>query len=109
MLPLSLFQDHATQRMDAALQEAARRRQRRAAIEHRRRDAAEVLGALLHAAAATPLDETLAWANVRRRAALHTARLADDGRLPRHLVVDLEDPPVVVNRTITAAWRHLHR
>jgi hypothetical protein len=109
MLPLSLLHDHATQRMDAALQDAARHRLRRAGIEDRRREAAEVLGSLLRVAAATPLDETLAWANVRRRAASQTARLADDGRLPRHLVVDLEDPPVLVNRTIAAAWRHLHR
>jgi hypothetical protein len=109
MLPLSLFQEHATQRAEAALQDAARRRLRRADLDDRRRDAAEVLGALLHAAASTSLDDAVAWTGLRRRAAEHTARLAADGRLPRHLVVDHRDPPVLVSRTIAAAWRHLRR
>jgi hypothetical protein len=109
MLPLSLFQEHATQRADAALQDAARRRLRRASFEAQRRDAAEVLGALLHDAASTPLADAVTWTSLRRRAVEHTARLAAAGRLPRHLVVDHRDPPVLVNRTVAAAWRHLQR
>jgi hypothetical protein len=109
MLPLSLFQEHATQRAQAAQQDAARHRLRRADLEGRRQDAAEVLGALLHAAASTSLDDAVTWTGLRRRAAEHTARLATDGLLPHHLVVGHRDPPVLVDRTIAAAWRHLHR
>jgi hypothetical protein len=108
MLPLSLLHEHAAQRTDAALQDAARHRLRRADREARRRDAAEVVGALLQAAATTPLDDVGTWSDLRHRAAHHTARLAADGRLPRHLVIAREDPPVLVSRSIAAAWRHLH-
>jgi hypothetical protein len=109
MLPLSLLHEQAAQRTDAALQDAARRRLRRADREGLRRDAAEVVGALLHEVASTSLDDEVGWASVRRRAGVHTARLAADGRLPQHLVVGPDDQPVLVNRTIAAAWRHLRR
>jgi hypothetical protein len=60
---------------------------------------------LLDAAAILDLDDHDGWNRLRASARTVTGALAAGGRLPAHLVVALEDPPILVSRTLTAAWR----
>lgn len=62
---------------------------------------------LLAAAAELHLDDGEGWSRFRPAARATTAHLAADGALPGHLVVNADDPPVVITRTIAAAWRHV--
>jgi hypothetical protein len=110
MLPLTSLQEHAHQRAVAAQTAAAHHRMRRALTEERRRRDDDLrLLALLDLAALAPLEDLATWRTVRDRAARLTARLVEEERLPRHLVVDADDVPVVVARTVAAAWRHVVR
>lgn len=110
MFTLSLLQEQARQRTSAALADAELHRTRRTIRAERRRsgDLTQV-GSLLSAAAATPLDDVATWTTLRERAAEQTSGLARTGGLPSHLIVRPDDVPVVVARTIAAAWRHLLR
>jgi hypothetical protein len=49
------------------------------------------------------------WATLKIDAVRQTRRLADDGAVPSHLVVESTDPPVVVERSLRAVSRHLDR
>ena len=50
-------------------------------------------------------EQTLA--DVRRRAVALTRRLAERGELPPHILVEPDDPSVVVARTLAVALRRL--
>lgn len=90
-------------------QAAARRRPRKArvvATDPVGDDGIERLEALLDAAARLDLHDRVGWARLRDAARVTIGGLVAGGRLPRHLVVVPDDPPVLVTRTIGAAWRH---
>lgn len=76
--------------------------------------------ALGHVAARSQLDLLLdrarrlgdtghGWASLTIDAARQTLRLADDGAVPSHLVVEPTDPPIVVERSLLALSRHVDR
>jgi hypothetical protein len=60
---------------------------------------------LLDAAATLDLEDRAGWRRLRASARAATGALAAGGRLPPHLVVAPDDPPILVNRTLAAAWR----
>lgn len=61
---------------------------------------------LLDAAGMLDLDDREGWNQLRHAAQATTAELVTAGVLPEHLAVGADDPPVVIARTIAAAWRH---
>jgi hypothetical protein len=65
------------------------------------------LGPLLAQAAALDLDDAPGWARLRATAHATTSLLCAADLLPPHLHVRHGDPPVVVARTIAAAWRRV--
>jgi hypothetical protein len=67
--------------------------------------ARERLSSLLAQAAALDLDDAPGWARLRAAAHATTSLLCAAALLPPHLHVRHGDPPVVVARTIAAAWR----
>jgi hypothetical protein len=67
--------------------------------------ARERLSPLLAKAAALDLDDAPGWAHLRATAHATTSLLCAAGLLPPNLHVRHGDPPVVVARTIAAAWR----
>jgi hypothetical protein len=71
------------------------------------RAARERLGPLLAQAAALDLDDGPGWARLRATAHATTSLLCAADLLPPHLHVRHGDPPVVVARTIAAAWRRV--
>ena len=107
MFTLSLLQEQARQRTSAALADAELHRIRRTIRAERRSGDLTQVRSLLSEAGATPLDDVSAWTSLRNRATSQTGALAHAGRLPWHLVVRPHDVPVLVARTIAAAWRHL--
>lgn len=99
----------ASQDHQAALVAAQQHRLWRTAREaDRDRQEAERLRALLRDIEGLPLDDGPAWEAVRGRAVAQTERLARSGRLPSHLTVSRQDPPVLLARTLVVAWRRLH-
>lgn len=70
-------------------------------------DAIERVRPLLRAAATTDLADHEGWQRLRHTAHVTLVVLAQGNRLPDHLVVTTHDPPVVVQRTLAAAWQHL--
>jgi hypothetical protein len=71
------------------------------------RAARERLSPLLARAAALELDDEPGWAHLRSTAHATTSLLCAAELLPPHLHVRHGDPPVVVARTIAAAWRRV--
>jgi hypothetical protein len=71
------------------------------------RAARERLGPLLAKAAALDLDDGPGWAHLRATAHATTSLLCAAELLPPHLHVRHGDPPVVIARTIAAAWRRV--
>jgi hypothetical protein len=71
------------------------------------RAARERLGPLLAKAAALELDDGPGWAHLRATAHATTSLLCAAELLPPHLHVRHGDPPVVIARTIAAAWRRV--
>jgi hypothetical protein len=71
-----------------------------------RGEAVERLRPLLEAAAGLDLDDEAAWGSLRETARARIGTLIAGGRLPAHLAVAPTDPPVVVTRSIVAAWRY---
>jgi hypothetical protein len=69
--------------------------------------AAAELRPLVAAAAALAIDDRAGWIVLRVAATERTERLARTGVLPAHLVVRDADPPVLVARTLAAAWRRV--
>jgi hypothetical protein len=69
--------------------------------------AAAELHPLVAAAAVLALDDRAGWIALRAAASERTGRLARTGVLPAHLVVGDTDPPVLVGRTLAAAWRRV--
>jgi hypothetical protein len=65
------------------------------------------LSPLLAQAAALDLDDAPGWAQLRATAHATTSLLCAADLLPPHLHVRHGDPPVVVARTIAAAWRRV--
>lgn len=74
-------------------------------VEH---DAVVRLRPLL-AAAGTDLDDDEAWTVIVGVARQLTVELVARGELPAHLAVGHDDAPVLVARTIAAAWKHVTR
>jgi hypothetical protein len=69
------------------------------------RAARERLSPLLARAAALDLDDGPGWAHLRSSAHATMSQLCAAELLLPHLQVGHGDPPVVVARTIAAAWR----
>lgn len=70
-----------------------------------RDDASDDLAPLLAAAATLDLCDGNGGTRLRQQAHRVTSRLVAAGRLPDHLLVELDDPPVVVARTLAVAWQ----
>jgi hypothetical protein len=66
------------------------------------------LTALRDRAAAIDPDDP-SWPGLVTEAVTITSALAHRDRLPAHLVVSGDEPPVVVARLVAAAWRHVSR
>jgi hypothetical protein len=62
---------------------------------------------LLEAAAELDLRDVAGWGQLRKVAASRLNVLIAGGELPDHLAIVPHDPPVVVTRSIVAAWRHV--
>jgi hypothetical protein len=73
--------------------------------ESRIQAARERLSALLARAAVLDLADAPGWEQLRAAAHATTSLLCAAEALPPHLYVGRGDPPVVVARTIAAAWR----
>lgn len=69
-------------------------------------DGLERLVALLDGAASLDLRDRVGWARLRDAARGTIGELVAGCRLPHYLVVAPDDPPILVTRTIAAAWRH---
>lgn len=69
-------------------------------------DAITRLRPLLDAAGQLDLEDLEGWNRLRHAARTTTAVLVAGGALPGHLAVSTDDPPVLITRTIAAAWRH---
>jgi hypothetical protein len=67
--------------------------------------AREALDASLGEAATLELDDAPAWDRLRVVTSAAIAELVAAGVLPEHVRIDPEDGPVVVARTVAAAWR----
>ncbi len=68
--------------------------------------AIERLQPLLHTAAELDLHDTAGWDQLCASARDAVALLVADGELPRHFAIRRNEPPVVVARTLAAAWSH---
>ena len=66
----------------------------------------ERLRALLDAAANLDLKDREGWQRLRDASRAVIGVLIAGGRLPRHLAIGPNDPPVLVARTLAAAWQH---
>jgi hypothetical protein len=62
---------------------------------------------LLQAAAELDLRDEVGWGQLRKVAASRLNVLIAGGQLPGHLAIVPDDPPMVVTRSIVAAWRHV--
>lgn len=69
-------------------------------------DAINRLRPLLAAVVALDLDDREGWIRLRHAAGVATNALSAAGALPEHLTVGVDDPPVLVSRTLAAAWRY---
>lgn len=70
-----------------------------------RRPELERLRALLDAAAELDLTDHERWRRLRATARPVIAVLVAGGRLPAYLAIGPDDPPVLVARTLAAAWQ----
>lgn len=70
---------------------------------------AERLRPLLDAAAQLDPHDHIGWRRLGEESRVVIAVLAADGCLPRHLAVDPDDPPVLIARLLSVAWRHTAR
>lgn len=62
---------------------------------------------LLSDAATTDPTNAVAWAALVARSRALTVDLCVNRSIPSSLVVAVDDPPVVVQRTLARIWRHL--
>lgn len=69
--------------------------------------AIEQIRPLLDAAARLDLLDRDGWDRLRDAARTRFAVLIAGGQLPKHLAIAPDTPPVVVTRSIAAAWRHV--
>jgi hypothetical protein len=69
--------------------------------------AVERVRPLLEAAAELDLWDDAGWSQLRNAAASRLNVLIAGGQLPGHLAIVPDDPPMVVTRSIVAAWRHV--
>jgi hypothetical protein len=69
-------------------------------------DGLERLAALLDSAASLDLRDRVGWTRLRDAARWTIGGLVAGSRLPHYLAIAPDDPPVLVTRTIAAAWRH---
>jgi hypothetical protein len=72
-----------------------------------RQDAEDRLAALLAQAGRTELDDVPAWAHLRATAHATVAVLIARGLVPEALRVRHHDAPVVIARTLAAAWQRV--
>jgi hypothetical protein len=68
--------------------------------------ATEQLAPLLRAVATTALDAPV-WEHLVAQARRTLSELIAQGAVPRHLAIETHDTPVVVVRTVAAAWKHV--
>lgn len=71
--------------------------------------AIERLRPLLDTAATLDLEDYEGWQRLRDASGGVVAVLIAGGRLPQHLTVGPNDPPVLVARTLAAAWERVMR
>ena len=69
--------------------------------------ATERVERLLDAAATLDLDDRAAWSRLHAAARKVIGALIADDRLPDHLAIGPDDPPVLISRTLAAARRHV--
>jgi hypothetical protein len=98
MTTLTLAPDHTSAAPDRTATPAGR-------TEWMIRAARQRLSPLLARAAELDLDDGPGWAHLRATAHATTSLLCAAELLPPQLRVRHGDPPVVVARTIAAAWR----
>jgi hypothetical protein len=66
----------------------------------------ELLRPLLDTAANLDLADREGWRHLHDASREVVAVLVTGGRLPNHLSIGADDPPVLVARTLAAAWQH---
>ncbi len=71
--------------------------------------AIERLRPLVSAAGSLDTTDVEGWRLLRAAARPVLGVLVSGGRLPRHLVIGPADPPIVIERVLTAAWEHATR
>lgn len=69
----------------------------------------QTLAALVDAAAVRPLEDRAGWAQLTAAARRVVDESIAHGHVPAVLAIEEGEPPVVVRRTIAAAWRHATR